>query len=220
MATKKPRNGNGKSGEKLTVAGAQKLSTEELALYIKSALIKEALEDPAFRKLALKDPASAIQKSRLTGGVEKALPAGFTFRVVEETQQLLYLVIPHKMPERLDPKNPKHILLKKAVSDPQYLQKLTADPRSVLQSEFLVDVPPGFQIRVIKETPLESVAVLPADLRPEQTTAIPKELIEYQASGWCGKTLKTIIENLCPKPPGETEFESPFCTPDCGVQPL
>ncbi len=186
MATKKPRNGNRKSGEKLTVAGAQKLSPEELALYIKSALIKEALENPAYRKLALNDPASAIEKSRLIGGVEKVLPAGFTFRVVEETQQLLYLVIPHKMPERLDPKNPKHVLLKKAVSDPQYLQKLTADPRSVLQAECLVDVPRAFKSRLLRKRRSKVLQCF------QRTSGRSKYGNSHGTSSigkrWCGKT--------------------------------
>jgi hypothetical protein len=234
LATKKPAKNNGKEKDKKAApsGGTPKIPADVLALRIKGALLKEGLEDPAFRKLALSNTASAIKKSRYIGGAEKLLPAGFKFRVVEETAKLLYLIIPQEIQEgMLDPKNPKDTLLRKAVADPQYLKNLTSNPKPVLESEFLVDVPGGLEVKVLKETATESIVVFPADLRPEQKATLPASLAEYQAKGWCGKTVKTIIENLCPSPcaqtlsdpPRETEFQSPFCTTEeeaCQIQPL
>lgn len=207
MATKKPRKEKGKGGD--TVPPGMHDLPAEFVSGIKIALVKEALEDPAFRKLALSNPASAIQRSRFISDGEKSSAARFKFRVVEETQRLVYLVIPHKVPEGLlDAGNPKHVLLRKAVTDEKYFKQLTTNPKSVIESEFLVDFPPGLDLKVLKETQLERVAVLPADLHPGEKMAIPDELIEYHASKWgCGKTNKPST----PGCPPDSLFQSPTC---------
>jgi hypothetical protein len=154
---------------------------DALALEIKVALVRQALEDPEYRRLALRDPKAALRRNRFVGDQPGLLPARLRFRVVEETPERLYLVIPHRpAAQPLDPDNPKDVLLRKAMSDPSYLDRLVADPRSVVEAEFLVEVPPGFEATVLKETPQERIAVLPADLRPEQVTRVPERLLEPQ----------------------------------------
>jgi hypothetical protein len=212
-------------------AGGRAVDPSELALEVKVALVRQALEDPEYRKLALRDPQAAIRRNRFVGDAWRRLPARLRFRVVEETAERLYLVIPQP-PEaqRLDPDNPKDILLRKAMSDRAYLDRLVADPRSVIEAEFVVDVPPGFEVAVLRETAQERIAVLPADPRPELTAGVREDLLEYQSSAWGGGDCKrsllgSIIENLCPDGPGgprETEFESPWCTksgPQCPFPP-
>ena len=200
---------------------------EEAALQVKAALVKEALADPAFRRLALSDPAAAVRRSRFLSDAEQALAADFQVSVVEETADLLYLVIPATAdPRHFNPSNPKDLLVAKAVTDEDYLERLTGDPRSVIESEFQVEVPPGFAVKVLRESSRRLVAVLPADLRPEQLAWVPDELLEYQSAAWggggggCGGRtfLGSIIENLCQPgpdgpngPPPHTVVEGPGC---------
>lgn len=190
---------------------------DALAGEVKIALVAQAIEDPEYRRLALRDPRAALRRNRFVGAKAGLVPAGLRFRVVEETPERLYLVVPSRPETRtLDPNNPKDVLLRKALGDPAYLDRLVADPRSVLEAEFLVEVPPGFEVTVLKETPRERIAVLPADLRPDQVERVPADVLQYQSSGWpggggdCSKTfLGSIIENLCRH---YSEFVSPTCT--------
>jgi hypothetical protein len=203
----------------------------ELAFEIKVAVVRQALEDPEYRRLALRDPKAAVSRNRFVGDAWQRLPARLRFRVVEETSERLYLVIPHQQPgaNALHADNPKDVLLQKAMSDPAYLNRLVADPRSVIEAEFLVDVPSGFEVVVLKETPQERIAVLPADLRPEQVAGVRDDLLVSQSSGWPGggggcnrSVLGSIIENLCPGGPPDTQFQSPNCTtsePQCQIGP-
>jgi hypothetical protein len=202
----------------------------EIASLAASAVLRQAMEDDDYRALAVRDPDRAIRTNRFIGAAAERLPAGLRLRVVEETAELLYLVIPHR-PTGLTPRpdNPKDLLLHKALSDPAYRKRLTTDPRAVIEDEFLVEAPPGFQIRVLQESADEHVVVLPAKLEPGQVHGAPDNVLEYQAAVWnggggCAKTfLGSIIENLCPDGPGgpggpggpeDTHFESPTCPGD------
>ncbi len=216
MASSGQRNGGGEERGDRT--------PERAALHVKAALLREALEDAEFRELALRNPEVAIKRGRFVNGADKFLAKGYRFRVVEETSDLLYVVIPHNPPGvAFDPDNPKDVLMRKAVADPEYLRRLTEDPKSVIEAEFLVDVPQGFDVKVLRETSVSGVAVLPADLRPPPTDAIPRELLEYQASAWGGGGCGLSIFDSLFCPPA-TDFQGPFpCTqddPGCEIQPL
>jgi Nitrile hydratase, alpha chain len=209
---------------------SSRMDPEELAVQVKVALVRQSLEDPEYRRLALADPRRAVRANRFVGTAADAIPHGLQFRVVEETPTLLYLVIPHGgAAPPAGSQNPKDVLLHKAMTSPDYLSRLTADPRAMLEAEFLIEVPPGFDVRVLRETWTERIAVLPADLHGARPAGVPDGMLEYQAKAWGGGDCKksflgSIIENLCPHAPHETEFESPFCTttqPEiCQVQPL
>ena len=119
------------------------------------------------------------------------------FRVVEETPERLYLVIPHQPgAQPPDPDNPKDILLQKAISDRAYLDRLVADPRAVIEAEFLVEVPQGFDVAVMRETAQERIAVLSADLSPELTAGVRDDLLEYQSSAWGGRRLQQVLPRV------------------------
>jgi hypothetical protein len=200
-------------------AGRPAGDREALAYEIKVALLMQALEDPEYRQLALRDPQAALRRNRFIGAAQR-VPPRLRFRVVEETPERLYLVIPARPDvSALAAKNPKDILLRKALSDPTYLDRLVADPRSVLGAEFLVEVPPGFEVTVLRETAQERIAVLPADLRAKNLERVPDDLLQYQSSVWgggggggCDRTfLGSLIENLCRH---ASESPDPFCTTD------
>jgi hypothetical protein len=229
--TDEPRADAQRGGQAAGGGGApreQAVDREGLALEIKVALVKQALEDPQYRRLALRDPRAAVRRNRFIGDAWQMLPARMRFRVVEETPERLYLVIPHRpAAQPLDPDNPKDVLLQKAISDRAYLDRLVADPRSVIGAEFLVEVPPGFEVAVLRETAQERIAVLTAELPPELTAGVREDLLEYQSSAWgggdCNRSfLGSIIENLCPDDPGpdgpppSSVVQDPFCT----AQPL
>jgi hypothetical protein len=53
----------------------QAVDREGLALEIKVALVRQALEDPDYRRLALRDPRAAVRRNRLIGDAWQMLPA-------------------------------------------------------------------------------------------------------------------------------------------------
>jgi hypothetical protein len=56
---------------------------------LESKIIKKAWEDEKFKNELLTDPKSAIQKA-----LEVNIPEGINIKVVEETAETLYLVLP------------------------------------------------------------------------------------------------------------------------------
>ncbi|RUS47321.1 NHLP leader peptide family RiPP precursor [Cohnella sp. AR92] len=68
---------------------------------LKVQIIKKAWEDPEFKKLLLADPKSALKKEF---GID--LPADVDLKVVEETTETYYLVLP---PEPTAENNLKYV---------------------------------------------------------------------------------------------------------------
>ena len=55
-------------------------------------------------------------------------------------------------------------LIGRALADPEFRQRLLADPRSVLESERGMALPDGMQFSIIEEAPDAFCIVLPSDL--------------------------------------------------------
>ncbi len=202
-------------------------SVDDAALRVKAALVKESLEDSEFRRLVLRDPVAAVRRSRFIADADRVLAAGFEVTAAEETAELLYLVVPAvggRQPT--DPDNPKDVLLAKALTDEDFLRRLMTDPRSAIESELLVEIPAGLEVKVLRETARHRILVLPVDLRSGQRIGVPDELMEYQAAIWgdCDKTLAgTSFWNFCAPKPGDPPY-GPADTivqgPTCPSQPL
>ena len=176
----------------------QAVDREGLALEIKVALVRQALEDPDYRRLALRDPRAAVRAQQV---YRRRLADAPGEDAVPRRGGDAGAALPGDSPSargdsRRIPDNPKDVLLQKAISDRAYLDRLVADPRAVIEAEFLVEVPPGFDVAVMRETAQERIAVLSADLSPELTAGVREDLLEYQSSAWGGRRLQQVLPRV------------------------
>jgi Nitrile hydratase, alpha chain len=130
-------------------------------------VVAKAWADPAFKQRLVADPLAVLQEHGLP------VPAGLAARVVENTTDTVYLVLPARprgelsakevgrvTGEETEPaKKLGHVLIK-ALQDEAFKRRLVADPRAVLQEEG-VPLPEGKTVRVVEDTPQSVHVILP-----------------------------------------------------------
>jgi hypothetical protein len=66
-------------------------------------------------------------------------------------------------------------LIAKSTKDPDFREKLKADPRATVSHEFAMTLPDDLEITVLEETPKHAYIVLPvppSELTPEELAAV------------------------------------------------
>jgi Nitrile hydratase, alpha chain len=130
---------------------------QELAEGYKRVLA-QTWQDEAFKQRLVADPRAALQEQGLP------VPDGKAVRVVEDTAEMVHLVLPAKpagdlSDEQLariagEPQDPRRILGRvviKAWQDEAFKRRLVADPRAVLEQHGLPP-PNGKAVRVVENT--------------------------------------------------------------------
>lgn len=185
--------GKGRKGE----TGDLPLGPEIAIEFARTELIEQATEDASFRKQLLGDPDKTIAGA-LSDRTRTGLPKGLKFRVVEETPDRLYLVIPHRRFEgTLDRTDSHQLFLTRALEDKAFRRRLQRDARAAVEEAFFVELPDGLQIEVLEEQRGERILVLPLESGEFRADHLRHDLVAAKSSGWCGRTLKTVVTNLC-----------------------
>jgi hypothetical protein len=71
-------------------------------------------------------------------------------------------------------------LIAKATEDPEFRERLKADPRATFAHEFATTIPDDLEITVLEETPKHAYIVLPVP--PSELS--PEELDAVSGAGW------------------------------------
>ena len=125
----------------------------EYIAQIKEQLQVRSVQDPQFRARLIADPQAVLAENFFE------IPSEIEISVVEETPSDYYLVIPASTVEQRTSETEKE-LIKKAVEDGEFRDRLIATPKAVL-AEFGLEVPAEVQITVKEETASHYYVVLP-----------------------------------------------------------
>ena len=166
----------------------------EYIAQIKEQLQVRSVQDPQFRDRLIADPQAVLAENSFE------IPSEIEISVVEETPRDYYLVIPASTVEQIDSifrdrtSETEKELIKKAVEDGEFRDRLIATPKAVL-AEFGLEIPAEVQITVKEETASHYYVVLPwvelLELKGIQELG-DRELEavagggETQYSGWTG----------------------------------
>ena len=125
----------------------------EYIAQIKEQLQVRSVQDPQFRDRLIADPQAVLAEN------SNEIPSEIEISVVEETPSDYYLVIPASTVEQRTSETEKE-LIKKAVEDGEFRDRLIATPKAVL-AEFGLEVPAEVQITIKEETASHYYVVLP-----------------------------------------------------------
>ena len=130
-------------------------------------VVAKTWEDEGFKRRLVTDPRAVLREFGI------AVPDGQTVRVVENTDETVYVALPTKPAGALSDGQLARVggegqgatrkvgqLLLKVWQDPTFKRRLVADPRAVLQEEGL-PVPEGKAVRVVEDTAETTHLVLP-----------------------------------------------------------
>ena len=132
----------------------------EYIAQIKEQLQVRSVQDPQFRDRLIADPQAVLAENSFE------IPSEIEISVVEETPRDYYLVIPASTVEQIDSifrdrtSETEKELIKKAVEDGEFRDRLIATPKAVL-AEFGLEIPAEVQITVKEETASHYYVVLP-----------------------------------------------------------
>lgn len=170
-------------------------STESIIYDFKHHLLLAALQDDDFRKRIVRNGAVSVADLTLPKNLKQQLPRGLEILVHADTNRCMHLVIP----TILDDSGPdgSRQVIRRAMEDTVFLQALKSRPRQTLEEALGIELPDNRSFKVLEETKLQKHLVIPIDERlGARGFGSAGEV--YAARGWCGKTLKTVIINLCP----------------------
>ena len=154
-------------------------------------LVTHALEDEAFKQELVSHPNTVIEQE--TG---EKLPEGVEIRVVQETSNTRYLLLPSHSdvtPEKLEQLRQGAAgdfssLIVRAIEDEVFKQELISDPNGVIERELGIQLPSGGQIRVLAQDANVEYLVLPPQPAPDGE--LSEEELEAVAGGGWGIKLK------------------------------
>jgi hypothetical protein len=161
-------------------------------------IVTRTWEDEAFKQEFLSDPKPVIEQA--TG---EKLPEGLIIRVMQETPNIRYLVLPLRdevSAETLEQmrqgaEGELSSVIARALEDDAFKQELLSNPSSVIERELGITIPEGIEFRVVEQENNIRNLVLP--MQPDNFVdgELSEEELEAVAGGifnsriCCGRTV-------------------------------
>jgi hypothetical protein len=146
-------------------------------------LLERAQSDATFKQELLHDP-----KAVLTKELGANIPENVELKVLEETQNTHYLVIPKSVDTDTategEEEDPIAQLIARASQDTALKQELLNSPNTVIQRELGISIPDEADVKVVEETDNNTyliLPVLPVDFDSEE---LSEEQLEAVAGGF------------------------------------
>lgn len=116
---------------------------------LKAKIVQRAVKDRGYRERLLVAPRQAAEA--IAG---KPLPPRMRVHVVEEQEDMIYLVLPAgpdagPTTPGLAPQDPRVEIAVRAIRDAAFLRDLLVDPKRVLEREFEIILPDELQVIVL-----------------------------------------------------------------------
>lgn len=165
----------------------------DLISKLRDFVISNSIKNENFRNLIVEDPIAAIKNFLFEKEYQLSIPEDFEVKVVEETDNKLFLVIPSSLEElesnaSLAKDDPRYMILGKALKSLTFRNELIANPKMVLERELGVSLPGRLVIEAVEESPAKVWIVLPQDIQMVHEPELSPEMI-YQlemAGGYSG----------------------------------
>ena len=149
----------------------------------RNRMMTRAWEDEDFKQRLLAEPATVMREHGL-----EVLP-GQTVKVVENTDEVLYLILPAGLKKPEAPAAPQdqwgklwEQIVAQASADAGFKQRLLADPGAVLEEKLGQEVPPGVMVKVLANTDALTHMVLPSG-PPRQVSELTEAELAAVAGG-------------------------------------
>ncbi len=162
-------------------------------------------EDEEFKQELLSDPKPAIEQA--TG---EKLPEDLVIRVVEETPNTRYLMLPPissmTPEERQQTVNELRqgvggdfsSVIARSIEDNAFKQELVSQPNAVIERELGITLPEGTEIRILE--PEDNIRYLVLPMQPDSLEGdeLSEEQLEAVAGGLCIKACFRMSSFYCP----------------------
>jgi hypothetical protein len=180
----------------------------------KATLVEQATRYPEFRAHLIHDTQHVLRHAQLDEQLRKTLQIKVQMHIVEESPDLVYLVLPHQLPPiRDEADDAATSLIHKAMSDRVFRNELITNGRSTIEREFGIKLPESLEVRVVRETRSVRYLVLPtsvnalAEVMPEATAGRIRLCPR-------GKTLGCVLTKFCL---GQTSVTKNDMLPSCNT---
>ena len=117
-------------------------------------LVERATRNPVFRAELIEAPEAVVRRSQ-------DLSEGVVLKVVEETSQRIYLVVPAHLPLFPNELSAAGRVAVRAATNRRYLEDLKEDPHAVLGAELGLTLPREIAIEVLEDSASRIHIVLP-----------------------------------------------------------
>jgi Nitrile hydratase, alpha chain len=195
---------------------------EEKIEAAKATLVEQATRYPEFRSHLINDTQHVLRNAQLDDRLRRMLQTKVQMRIVEESPDLVYLVLPHRPPPiRDDADDVATSLIHRAMSDRVFRNELITNGRSTIEREFGIELPESLEVRVVRETRSVRYLVLPTrvDVLAE---VLPEATVAGIHIAWCGGTIKCprgntigcVLTEFCL---GQTNYTRSEMLPECNT---